>query len=69
MVLKEFAKRLSSSTRGSDVAARWGGDEFMMLLGDCEVEKLSRALVRLEVFEVPVNGKKLPVSVAAGWKD
>jgi hypothetical protein len=23
-------KRLSNSTRGSDVAARWGGDEFMM---------------------------------------
>ncbi len=68
LVLKEFAKRLSSSTRGSDVAARWGGDEFMMLLVDCEVEQLSRVLVRLEGFEVPVNGRKLAVSVAAGWK-
>lgn len=68
LVLKEFAKRLSSSTRGSDVAARWGGDEFMMLLVDCEVEQLSRVLVRLEGFEVKVNGKTLPVSVAAGWK-
>ena len=68
LVLKEFAKRLSSSTRGSDVAARWGGDEFMMLLVDCEVEQLSRVLVRLEGFEVKVNGKTLPISVAAGWK-
>ena len=68
LVLKEFAKRLSNSTRGSDVAARWGGDEFMMLLVDCEVEQLSRVLVRLEGFEVQVNGKTLPVSVAAGWK-
>jgi diguanylate cyclase (GGDEF)-like protein len=48
LVLKEFAKRLSSSTSGSDVAARLGGDEFMMLLVDCEVEQLSRVLVRLE---------------------
>ena len=68
LVLKEFAKRLSNSTRGSDVVARWGGDEFMMLLVDCEVEQLSRVLVRLEGFEVQVNGKTLPVSVAAGWK-
>ena len=68
LVLKDFAKRLSSSTRGSDVAARWGGDEFMMLLVDCEVEQLSRVLVRLEGFEVQVNGKKLAVSMAAGWK-
>ena len=50
------------------MAARWGGDEFMMLLVDCEVKQLSRVLVRLEGFEVQVNGKTLPVSVAAGWK-
>jgi PleD family two-component response regulator len=40
----------------------------MMLLVDCEVEQLSRVLVRLEGFEVQVNGKTLPISVAAGWK-
>jgi GGDEF domain-containing protein len=49
------------------VAARWGGDEFIMLLVDCEVEQLSRVLV-LEGFEVQVLGKTLPISVAAGWK-
>ena len=59
LVLKEFAKRLSSSTRGSDVAARWGGDEFMMLLVDCEVEQLSRVLVRLEGFEVQAERENI----------
>jgi diguanylate cyclase (GGDEF)-like protein len=68
LVLKEFAKRLASSTRGSDVAARWGGDEFMMLLVDCEVEQLSRVLVRLEGFEVQLDERKLPISLVAGWK-
>jgi diguanylate cyclase (GGDEF)-like protein len=68
LVLKEFAKRLASSTRGSDVAARWGGDEFMMLLVDCEVEQLSRVLVRLEGFEVQLDERKLSISLAAGWK-
>jgi diguanylate cyclase (GGDEF)-like protein len=68
LVLKEFAKRLASATRGSDVAARWGGDEFMMLLVDCEVEQLSRVLVRLEGFEVQLDERKLSISLAAGWK-
>jgi diguanylate cyclase (GGDEF)-like protein/PAS domain S-box-containing protein len=31
-VLVEFARRLDTSTRGADVAARFGGDEFAVLL-------------------------------------
>ena len=59
--LEQFDERIG---RGGAL----GGDEFMMLLADCEVEQLSRVLVRLEGFEVQVNGKTLPISVAAGWK-
>jgi diguanylate cyclase (GGDEF)-like protein len=67
-VLKEFAKCLSHATRGSDLAVRWGGDEFMLLLLDCEVEQLSVVLKRLEGFAVVVHGKTLPVSFSLGWK-
>jgi diguanylate cyclase (GGDEF)-like protein len=67
-VLKEFAKCLSSSTRGSDLAVRWGGDEFMLLLLDCEVDQLSLVLGRLVGFAVDVDGKSLPVAFAVGWK-
>jgi diguanylate cyclase (GGDEF)-like protein len=67
-VLKEFAKRLHHATRGADLAARWGGDEFMMLLVDCELTQLPNILVRLEGFEVVVQGRELPVSLAIGWK-
>jgi diguanylate cyclase (GGDEF)-like protein len=31
-VLTEFARRLAAAIRGTDVAARWGGDEFVALL-------------------------------------
>jgi diguanylate cyclase (GGDEF)-like protein len=66
-VLKEFAKRLNHATRGSDLAARWGGDEFMMLLVDCGPDQLPTILSRLEDFEVVVQGRELPVSLAIGW--
>ena len=67
-VLKEFATCLSHATRGSDLAVRWGGDEFMLLLLDCEVQQLAVVLARLDGFSVEVNGKGLPVSFSVGWK-
>jgi diguanylate cyclase (GGDEF)-like protein len=67
-VLKEFAKCLSHATRGSDLAVRWAGDEFMLLLLDCGVEQLSVVLSRLEGFVVEVQGKPLAVSFSLGWK-
>ena len=67
-VLKEFAKCLTSSTRGSDLAVRWGGDEFMLLLLDCEIDQLSVVLSRLVGLTVNVSGKELEVSFSVGWK-
>lgn len=66
-VLKGFAELLNRSTRGSDLAVRWGGDEFMLVLLDCELEQLSRVLVRLDGFTVDAGGKRLPISFAVGW--
>ena len=35
LVLKEFARRLGTAIRKSDIAARMGGDEFLVLLPEC----------------------------------
>src|ERR1700735_377276 len=67
-VLKEFAKCLTSSTRGSDLAVRWGGDEFMLLLLDCEIDQLSVVLSRLVGLRVNVSGTELEVLFSVGWK-
>ena len=67
-VLKEFAERLNQSTRGSDLAVRWGGDEFLLVLLDCELEQLSGILMRLDGLRVNVGGKELLVSFSVGWK-
>jgi len=67
-VLKEFAKYLSRSTRGSDLAARWGGDEFILLLLDCEVNQLSLILSRLDGLQIEFQGEVLLITFSVGWK-
>jgi diguanylate cyclase (GGDEF)-like protein len=37
-VLVEVARLLSAGLRGHDVAARWGGEEFLLLLPDTDLE-------------------------------
>lgn len=69
LVLKEFAERLNRSIRGSDLAVRWGGDEFMLLLVDCNLNQLQHVLVRLDPFEVKTHAKRLLVTFAAGWRE
>jgi len=65
--LKAFAGRLKKSTRGSDVAARYGGDEFAAVLPECKPDDVQYILKRLDGLRVDVGGGMLPVSYSAGW--
>ncbi len=51
LVLKDFAKILQQSIRGSDFVVRYGGEEFIMFLGSCQREKAK------EIVEERVRGK------------
>jgi two-component system cell cycle response regulator len=68
-VLKAFADRLRKATRGSDVAARYGGDEFLVLLAECRPGDVQYVLKRLEGLQAEVGENTLPVSFSAGWAD
>src|SRR6202045_2760879 len=68
-VLQEFASHLNKVIRGSDLAVRLGGDEFLVVLPECTLEQLKLVLQRLSSFELDWQGQKIPVSFSAGWKD
>ena len=70
-VLKEVARRLSGAIRASDVAARIGGDEFVVLITQL-VQWQESALVGekiLRVFASPftVGGHKVSVTPSIGF--
>ena len=46
-VIKRFAKRCRSIVREADVLARWGGEEFMLLMPHTTVEEAYQAANRL----------------------
>src|ERR1700687_1764615 len=61
-VLKEFAARLGLAIRLSDVAARMGGDEFLVLLPECSTLQVGALLARLRPMEIEYDGNRIPIS-------
>jgi diguanylate cyclase (GGDEF)-like protein len=66
-LLKAFAEQLQKATRGSDVAGRYGGDEFLAILPECKPEEVHLILKRMDGLQAEIGGKKLSVEYSAGW--
>jgi diguanylate cyclase (GGDEF)-like protein/PAS domain S-box-containing protein len=65
-VLIEIASRLRRSLRGNDMVARWGGEEFVVLLRDCALPDALRVAedIRAAIAELPFGAMgSLTVSV------
>jgi diguanylate cyclase (GGDEF)-like protein len=68
-LLKGFADRLQRAIRGSDLAVRLGGDEFMALLPECRAEEVRHVLARIEGLEFEFNDEKISLHFSRGWTD
>ncbi|WP_148715161.1 sensor domain-containing diguanylate cyclase [Chitinolyticbacter meiyuanensis] len=65
-VLRQVAELLRDTVRDSDVVARWGGEEFVVLLRDCPEEEAARLaeLLRSRIAsEIAVAGRPLSASL------
>jgi len=69
LVLKTFSERLRKAIRGSDLAVRLGGDEFMVLLPECRADEVKHVLNRLEGLDVQYEDNKIPCRFSRGWTD
>jgi diguanylate cyclase (GGDEF)-like protein len=69
LVLRRFSERLQRAIRGSDLAVRLGGDEFMVLLPECRFEEVKHVLARVEGLEVEYDGVRIPCRFSRGWTD
>jgi diguanylate cyclase (GGDEF)-like protein len=69
LTLRTFADRLQRAIRGSDLAVRLGGDEFMVLLPECRAEEVRHVLSRLDGLEIEYNSQKIRCRFSCGWTD
>lgn len=70
LVLCEIAKGIQSACRGSDITFRYGGEEFVVVLGktDAEGAKIIAERIRQQIAETRVkyNGKTIGTTVSIG---
>jgi len=69
-LLRSLAKAIQAELRFTDVAARYGGDEFIVLLPDTPatgaLEVAERIRTRIAHAPLQLNGSSIPASVSIG---
>ncbi len=69
-LLVALAEYLQSTVINHGEAARWGGDEFLLLIKDCELENTEAVLKRLlkdrESFRVQLGEQEVHISFSVG---
>ncbi len=71
-VLREFADRLRSCIRGVDLACRFGGEEFVVVMPDTDLGIASRVAERIrrriagEPFQIDRGERSIEVTISIG---
>jgi two-component system cell cycle response regulator len=71
-VLREFAARIRSTVRGADLACRFGGEEFVVVMPDTSTETAAavaerlRHIVESQPFHLKQSGAALTITASLG---
>jgi two-component system cell cycle response regulator len=71
-VLREFARRLRKNVRGIDLACRYGGEEFVVVMPDTDGEVAEKVAERIRAeiertpFAIGGNGQSINMTVSVG---
>jgi two-component system cell cycle response regulator len=71
-VLRQFAARIRATVRGADLACRYGGEEFVVVMPDtmpdtaAAVAERLRVIVEVEPFVIRQGGLSLPITASIG---
>jgi two-component system cell cycle response regulator len=71
-VLRDFARRLRKNVRGIDLACRFGGEEFVVVMPDADAQVAEKVAERIRAeiaktpFQVGPEGKTVQVTVSVG---
>jgi diguanylate cyclase len=70
LVLANVAKVLRTSMRAKDIVGRWGGDEFVAIMPNTDLENAKKVFERIKSqlgkMEILSEGKRFKVSISAG---
>jgi diguanylate cyclase (GGDEF)-like protein len=69
LALQAFGSALTQAVRSGDLAVRMGGDEFLLILPECNLSQLQLVFSRIGPIEISWREEKIPVKYAAGWKE
>lgn len=70
VVLKSLTQNITHSIRESDILFRWGGEEFLIILPECDLHQASEIAEKLrqviETQNITFAGKSLSVTISIG---
>ena len=71
LVLREFARTLADGVRDIDIAGRWGGEEFLLLLPGTDLEGAARVAERIrrafaDRFVLSTDGEPIAATASFG---
>lgn len=69
-VLIDFGKKLNELLRKQDIKCRWGGDEFLVLLPETDMESavnvIDKMTNKMECWSIEYQNKHIPYCITAG---